>query len=140
MSLLLLLLLLCGDFEVDPVLLMILSSVCCLSTEKSGLALQCEQCSCWLHNECVNVPAHVVDNFPFICPLCIKSSLSFLSEVRNLSRSEISLVNTSFSLKICKMAVSVRYSHLSYRLCIIHLITSLSKESRLGVCVILYNV
>ena len=77
-SLLLLHLLLCGDVEVNPGPPDDIVKCVCSSSEESGLMLQCEQCSCWLHNECVNIPAHVADNFPFICPLCIKSSLSLI--------------------------------------------------------------
>ena len=82
-SLLLLLLLLCGNVKVNPGPPDDIVKCVCSSTEESGLMLQCEQCSCWLHNECVNVPAHVADNYPFICPLCIKSSLSLISSLKS---------------------------------------------------------
>ena len=75
--LLLLLLLLCGDVEVNPGPPDDIVKCVCSSTEESGLMLQCEQCSCWLHNKCVNVLAHVADNFPFISPSV--SCLLFLS-------------------------------------------------------------
>ena len=56
-SLLLLLLLLCGDVEVNSGPPDDIVKCVCSSTEESGLMLQCELCSCWLHNKCVNVPA-----------------------------------------------------------------------------------
>ena len=76
--LLFLLLLLCANVEVNPSPPDNIVKCIYSSTEESGLMLQCHLCSCWLHNECVNVPAHVADNFPFICLLCIKSSLSLI--------------------------------------------------------------
>ena len=75
--LLLLLLLLCGDVEVNPGSPDDSVECVCSSTEQSGLMLQCEQCSCWLYNKCMNVLAHVADNFPFISPSV--SCLLFLS-------------------------------------------------------------
>ena len=70
--------------------------------------LQCEQCSCWLHNECVNVPAHVADNFPFICPLCIKSSLSFISSLKSeISHLKAHIVKLEKSCKSLSTQLSV---------------------------------
>ena len=92
--LLLLLLLLCGDVEVNPDPPDDIVKCVCSSIEESGLMLQCEQCSCWLHNECVNVPVHVADNFPFICPLCVKSSLSLISSLKSeISHLKAHIVN-----------------------------------------------
>ena len=82
--LLLLLLLLCGDVEVNPGPPDDIVKCVCSSTEESGLMLQCEQCSCWLQIECVNVPAHVADNYlPTVYHVFYFSHL--LPEVRNLS-------------------------------------------------------
>ena len=101
-SLLLLLLLLCGDVEINPGPPGDIVNCVCSSTEESGLMLQCDQCSCWLHNECVNVPAHIGDNFPFICPLCIKSSLSLIlslkSEISHLKAHIVKLEKSCKSL------------------------------------------
>ena len=75
--------------------------------------LQCEQCSCWLHIDWLNVPAHVADNFPFTCPLCIMSSLSLISSLK----SEISHLKTH----IVKLEKS--YESFSPQLSVLQLIT-----------------
>ena len=63
---------------------MILLSVYALQLKNQVLCYNVNsQCSCWLHNECVNIPAHVADKFPFICPLCIKSFLSLISSLKS---------------------------------------------------------
>ena len=57
----------------------------CESSDESGLMLQCDSCSesCWSHSECVGVSSHVANNYPFICPFCIKSIFSLVSSLRS---------------------------------------------------------
>ena len=44
--------------------------------------LQYRLCSCWLHCHCVNISAGVVDNSPFICPFCVKSTVYCISNLK----------------------------------------------------------
>ena len=71
--------------------------------------LQCEQCSCWLHIECVNVPAHVADNCPFICPLCIMSSISLISSLKSeISHSKAHIIKLEKSCESLSTHLSVQ--------------------------------
>ena len=55
----------------------------CESSDESGLMLQCDSYFCWSHSECVGVSSHVANNYPFICPFCIKSIFSLVSSLRS---------------------------------------------------------
>ena len=43
--------------------------------------LQCEMYSNWFHCECVKVSPVIADNLPYICPFCIKSYRSLVSDL-----------------------------------------------------------
>ena len=44
--------------------------------------LECELCQNWLHCVCVGIPSHSAENYPFVCPMCMKSSMSLILELR----------------------------------------------------------
>ena len=55
-----------------------------------------------------NVPAHVADNFPFICPLWIKSSLSLISSLKSeISHLKANIVKLEKSWKSLSTKLSV---------------------------------
>ena len=72
------LILLSGDIELNPCPEDEVKCIC-----ESGLMLQCDSCSCWSHSECVGVSSHVANNYPFICPFCIKSNFFLVSSLRS---------------------------------------------------------
>ena len=90
-------------------LLMILLSVYALQLKNQVLCYNVNsQCSCWLHNECVNIPAHVADKFPFIYPLCIKSSLSLISSLKSeISHLKAHIIKLEKSCKFLSTQLSI---------------------------------
>ena len=77
-----LLILLSGDIELNPGPDDEVKCVC-ESSDEFGLMLQCDSCSCWSHSEYVGVSSRVANNYPFICPFCIKSIFSLVSSLRS---------------------------------------------------------
>ena len=88
----LLLLLLCGDIELNPGPDDEVKCVCS-SSEEFGQMLQCELCSHWLHCKCINISPSVAETYPYTCPFCIKNSITMLHSVQ----SEIRLLNDRLS-------------------------------------------
>ena len=44
--------------------------------------LQCEHCLQWCHSKCVNIPASLANTYPFVCPSCVKETVTILSNVQ----------------------------------------------------------
>ena len=63
--------------------------------------IECEQCFCSSHGDCVNIPSHLASSFPFICPHCIKASITLIpslrSEISHLRARVIKLENANKS-------------------------------------------
>ena len=95
------LLLLCGDIESNPgpdTGKDIIKCVCD-SLGETGHMIECEQCLCWSHSDCVNIPPHLASSFPFICPHCVKASITLIptlcSEISHLRARVIKLENAN---------------------------------------------
>ena len=96
-----LLLLLCGDIESNPgpdTGKDIIKCVCD-SLGETGRMIECEQCLCWSHSDCINIPPHLASSFPFICPHCVKASITLIptlrSEISHLRARVIKLENAN---------------------------------------------
>ena len=63
--------------------------------------IECEQCFCWSHSDCVHFPSHLASSFPLICPNCVKAFISLIpslrSEIYHLRAKVIKLENANKS-------------------------------------------
>ena len=98
-----LLLLLSGDIESNPGPDPGEDTIKCVcdSLEETGHMIECEQCFCWSHSDCVNIPSHLASSFPFICPHCVKATITMIpslrSEISHLRARVIKLENANKS-------------------------------------------
>ena len=81
-----LLLLLCGDVEPNPGPPQPTGTsikCVCTSSKEEGTMLQWEACLAWSHCKCVRIPVSLAPTNPFVCPFCIKATLSSLKLKNN---------------------------------------------------------
>ena len=83
-SVLFLLLLLCGDVEVNPgpappMQVVGIVKCVCSSSKDVGSMVQCDTCNNWSHCKCVHITASHAPSYPFVCPHCVKSSVLDIS-------------------------------------------------------------
>ena len=43
--------------------------------------LQSEQCLIWFHTKCVNIFPTLANNYPFVCPYCVKAAVNTLLNI-----------------------------------------------------------
>ena len=55
----------------------------CSSTKDVGHMVECESCCQWSHCNCVSLSPSLASSYPFVCPFCIKSLFSRLSNMES---------------------------------------------------------
>ena len=83
----------------------------CSSTKDVGHMVECESCCQWSHCNCVSLSPSLASSYPFVCPFCIKS---FFSQLSNMESEVVALSNRLASLE---SATDSRCQSLSSDIC-----------------------
>lgn len=72
----------------------------CASSSDSGHMVACESCSRWSHSQCVGLSPSCAASYPYVCPFCVCSLVTGLSDMRSevaVLRDRVISVETTLS-------------------------------------------